>query len=271
MGSALHITLPSELKSGASVAVKVTYETTHEGTALQWLEKEWVTFVDSCYPFDWTLRRQTQGKTFPYLFSQCQPIYGRTLAPLQGLRQLMNVLAPWPPLTFTSRYSFGQDCTQLYLSKMLFANHPPRNIVLKLHLYSLSSFPQSAHPHLRTAQRMTVKSLAKTLLPIRTTKWAHSSIRRLQNSQCSLSLYRFLLTWLLLQLAMCVTVHSLNTRIRNGKAEYGLNLNWLTLLIGNLAKIPDGKFCLTICKGIWDWYVSSYKILGSRRENCNWL
>ncbi|KAH9949467.1 hypothetical protein B0H21DRAFT_728077 [Amylocystis lapponica] len=27
--------------------------------------------------------RQTQGKTFPYLFSQCQPIYARSLAPLQ--------------------------------------------------------------------------------------------------------------------------------------------------------------------------------------------
>jgi hypothetical protein len=31
-----------------------------------------------------TVARQTQGKTFPYLFSQCQPIYARALAPLQG-------------------------------------------------------------------------------------------------------------------------------------------------------------------------------------------
>jgi hypothetical protein len=28
--------------------------------------------------------RQTQGKQFSYLFSQCQPIYARALAPLQG-------------------------------------------------------------------------------------------------------------------------------------------------------------------------------------------
>ena len=27
--------------------------------------------------------RQTQGKKFPYLFSQCQPIYARTLLPVQ--------------------------------------------------------------------------------------------------------------------------------------------------------------------------------------------
>ena len=30
--------------------------------------------------------RQTQGKTFPYLFSQCQPIYARSLLPVQGMR-----------------------------------------------------------------------------------------------------------------------------------------------------------------------------------------
>ncbi|KIM81710.1 hypothetical protein PILCRDRAFT_821059 [Piloderma croceum F 1598] len=66
MGSALHIPLPSDLKSGSSISVKVTYKTTKDCTALQWLEKE-----------------QTQGKTFPYLFSQCQPIYARALAPLQ--------------------------------------------------------------------------------------------------------------------------------------------------------------------------------------------
>ena len=34
--------------------------------------------------------RQTQGKTFPYLFSQCQPIYARSLLPVQG----MNVILP---------------------------------------------------------------------------------------------------------------------------------------------------------------------------------
>ncbi|KDR68677.1 hypothetical protein GALMADRAFT_231006 [Galerina marginata CBS 339.88] len=66
MGSALHVTLPKGLKAGSSVSVKIDYKTTEECTALQWLLKD-----------------QTQGKTFPYLFSQCQPIYARSLAPLQ--------------------------------------------------------------------------------------------------------------------------------------------------------------------------------------------
>ncbi|KAF9073998.1 peptidase family M1-domain-containing protein [Rhodocollybia butyracea] len=66
MGSALHIPLPSGLKSGSSIKVLINYQTTKDCTALQWLEKE-----------------QTQGKSFPYLFSQCQPIYARAISPIQ--------------------------------------------------------------------------------------------------------------------------------------------------------------------------------------------
>ncbi|KAF7295355.1 Leuk-A4-hydro-C domain-containing protein [Mycena indigotica] len=66
MGSALHVTLPKGLKKGTSVKIAIAYSTTKDCTALQWLEKE-----------------QTQGKRFPYLFSQCQPIHARALAPLQ--------------------------------------------------------------------------------------------------------------------------------------------------------------------------------------------
>ncbi|KAF8060869.1 peptidase family M1-domain-containing protein [Lyophyllum atratum] len=66
MGSALHIGLPSGLKSGQYIDVKVEYKTTKACTALQWLDKA-----------------QTQGKTFSFLFSQCQPIYARAIAPLQ--------------------------------------------------------------------------------------------------------------------------------------------------------------------------------------------
>ncbi|TDL22284.1 hypothetical protein BD410DRAFT_770293 [Rickenella mellea] len=66
MGSALRVLLNKEVSDGTEVKVKVFYETSQNSTALQWLEKE-----------------QTQGKEFPYLFSQCQPIYARALAPLQ--------------------------------------------------------------------------------------------------------------------------------------------------------------------------------------------
>ncbi|KAI0063061.1 zincin [Artomyces pyxidatus] len=71
MGSALHIPLPSGVKAGSNISVVVFYKTTKDSTALQWLDKE-----------------QTQGNQFPYLFSQCQPIYARTLAPLQDTSSL---------------------------------------------------------------------------------------------------------------------------------------------------------------------------------------
>ncbi|KAI0075897.1 hypothetical protein K474DRAFT_1663655 [Panus rudis PR-1116 ss-1] len=66
MGSALHLPLPEGLKAGSKLTATVYYKTTKGCTALQYLAKE-----------------QTQGKTFPFLFSQCQPIYARSLAPLQ--------------------------------------------------------------------------------------------------------------------------------------------------------------------------------------------
>lgn len=67
MGSALYIPLPTGLQAGSSVKVTIEYNTTEPGSkALQWLDKA-----------------QTHGKTHPFLFSQCQPIYARSLLPCQ--------------------------------------------------------------------------------------------------------------------------------------------------------------------------------------------
>ncbi|KZT09024.1 metalloprotease [Laetiporus sulphureus 93-53] len=66
MGSALTIPLPSGLKTGNKVKCTISYRTSQKSMSLQWLAKE-----------------QTRGKLFPFLFSQCQPIYARSLAPLQ--------------------------------------------------------------------------------------------------------------------------------------------------------------------------------------------
>ncbi|TBU46292.1 metalloprotease [Dichomitus squalens] len=66
MGTPLIIPVPSGLKVGDQVHVQIFYSTTKECPALQWLDKE-----------------QTQGKKFPFAFSQAQPIYARSLAPLQ--------------------------------------------------------------------------------------------------------------------------------------------------------------------------------------------
>ncbi|KAF9221293.1 hypothetical protein BS17DRAFT_845564 [Gyrodon lividus] len=67
MGSALRITLPKPVDAGTEgVRVKVSYSATAASKALQWLDPQ-----------------QTQGKEYPYLFSQCQPIYARALVPIQ--------------------------------------------------------------------------------------------------------------------------------------------------------------------------------------------
>ncbi|KAI5118515.1 hypothetical protein M0805_007684 [Coniferiporia weirii] len=66
MGSALHIPLKSPAPQGSKLEIKVKYKIGADAVALQFLDKE-----------------QTQGNQFPYLFSQCQPIYARSLAPLQ--------------------------------------------------------------------------------------------------------------------------------------------------------------------------------------------
>ncbi|KAH8101514.1 peptidase family M1-domain-containing protein [Cristinia sonorae] len=78
MGSALTITLPSALAKGASATVFIKYNTTKGCTAVGWLAKE-----------------QTQGKQFPYLFTQCQPIYARSLVPCQD--------SPSVKITYTAK------------------------------------------------------------------------------------------------------------------------------------------------------------------------
>ncbi|KAF9261926.1 metalloprotease [Marasmius fiardii PR-910] len=66
MGSPLLIPLPKPAEKDSSLKISIQYKTTTEGLAVGWMEKE-----------------QTQGKKFPFLFTQCQPIYARALAPVQ--------------------------------------------------------------------------------------------------------------------------------------------------------------------------------------------
>ncbi|KAG5642560.1 hypothetical protein DXG03_002547 [Asterophora parasitica] len=93
MGSALHIALPAGLKAGQYIDVTVEYKTTKECTALQWLDKA-----------------QTQGKTFPFLFSQCQPIHARAIVPIQDspsvkIKYAANVTSVLPVLLSAIRQS----------------------------------------------------------------------------------------------------------------------------------------------------------------------
>ncbi|KAL0576889.1 Leucyl aminopeptidase yscIV [Marasmius crinis-equi] len=82
MGSALHIPLSTSPQKGSSVKVTIHYQTTKDCTALQWLEKEYDGRYGNLF-YSHSLSRQTQGKSHPYLFSQCQPIYARAMAPVQ--------------------------------------------------------------------------------------------------------------------------------------------------------------------------------------------
>ncbi|KAH7106395.1 peptidase family M1-domain-containing protein [Auriculariales sp. MPI-PUGE-AT-0066] len=66
MGASLTVTLPKPVAKGQTVDVKINYSTTPTAVALQWLDKD-----------------QTAGKKFPFIFSQCQPIFARTLLPCQ--------------------------------------------------------------------------------------------------------------------------------------------------------------------------------------------
>ncbi|XP_029457425.1 leukotriene A-4 hydrolase [Rhinatrema bivittatum] len=65
-GAPLKITLPCELMRGQDVIVEVSYDTTPQASALQWLPPE-----------------LTAGKKHPYLFSQCQAIHCRSIVPCQ--------------------------------------------------------------------------------------------------------------------------------------------------------------------------------------------
>ncbi|POW00058.1 hypothetical protein PSTT_13351 [Puccinia striiformis] len=66
LGSALIIHLPHKLDNGQQVSIKIDYSTTHECTALGWLEPS-----------------QTASGNHPFLYSQCQAIHARSLLPIQ--------------------------------------------------------------------------------------------------------------------------------------------------------------------------------------------
>ncbi|KAK5809994.1 peptidase family M1-domain-containing protein [Linnemannia elongata] len=81
-GSALTIELGKTLAKGDKAKVIISYATTEECTACQWLEPS-----------------QTVGKKHPYLFTQCQAIHARSMVPCQDspsikLTYSANINAP---------------------------------------------------------------------------------------------------------------------------------------------------------------------------------
>ena len=77
LGEPLYIDLP-KLLTGASVRVRISYQTSPDASGLQWLEP-----------------RQTADRTHPFLFSQSQAIHARSWIPLQD--------TPGVRMTYTAR------------------------------------------------------------------------------------------------------------------------------------------------------------------------
>jgi len=65
LGDQLRIHLNRPLHRGEKFNITVFYSTTSKTTSLSWMTPE-----------------QTASKTLPYLFSQCEPAYCRSIAPL---------------------------------------------------------------------------------------------------------------------------------------------------------------------------------------------
>lgn len=66
IGKALNISIPIKMPNSTGFQLRVTYTTNDETTAISWMTKE-----------------QTAGKKLPYLYTQCEDIACRSVAPLQ--------------------------------------------------------------------------------------------------------------------------------------------------------------------------------------------
>lgn len=65
-GNALRVYLTDKAAPGDSVNLNIDYHTTNESLAINWLTKD-----------------QTAGKTLQYMYTKCEPIHCRAIAPLQ--------------------------------------------------------------------------------------------------------------------------------------------------------------------------------------------
>ena len=92
LGQLLKVKLPQTKRAGDLLHLKIAYETSPTGIAFSWLTPA-----------------QTQTHVLPYLYTQCEPIYCRSIAPLQDTPSVkstysLQVKAPKEFSVFVSAY-----------------------------------------------------------------------------------------------------------------------------------------------------------------------
>lgn len=90
LGTALRVYLTDKAESGTLVYLRLTYSTTPESTAINWLNPE-----------------QTASKKLSYMFTECQPSYCRSFAPLQDTPAIKTTYTArvTTPAGYTTRMS----------------------------------------------------------------------------------------------------------------------------------------------------------------------
>lgn len=88
LGRALRVPLPSPPSKGEAVRARISFSTSPDASALQWLSPE-----------------QTAGGKRPYLFSQCQAIHARSMVPCQD--------APGVKFTYEATVAVPKDLVAL--------------------------------------------------------------------------------------------------------------------------------------------------------------
>ena len=138
LGSRLRIALPQ-----GAAGVRVRYSTSPEATALQWLDPA-----------------QTAGGGHPFLYSQCQPIHARSLAPLQD--------TPRVRITARARFTVPEQ-----LRALMAAAPRGREPGTSSQATDIFEMPQPIPPYLLA---FAVGDLVARPLSARSTVWAERNV-----------------------------------------------------------------------------------------------
>ena len=138
LGARMRVQLPSGTR-----AIRIRYQTAQNASALQWLEPS-----------------QTAGGQHPYLYSQCQPIHARSIAPLQDTARI--------------RVRFGARLTvPAHLRALMAAAPVGREASSGAEAVDAFEMPQSIPPYLIA---FAVGDLDSRQLSPRSAVWAERSV-----------------------------------------------------------------------------------------------